>query len=138
MTNKLDFSNRENPNQVDALIIERWSPRAFEKIEIQENVLNRIMDAARWSPSCFNAQPWRFYTSTQQTFSDFLGLLVEGNQAWAKDTSVIGNGKVNMRFSVFVVSPSGRAPVVASQAELGQEVLRGGASGVRFRTAPVI
>jgi nitroreductase len=48
------------------------------------------MDAARWSPSCFNAQPWRFYTSTDNTFDDFLNLLVEGNQGWAKDNAVIG------------------------------------------------
>jgi len=63
------------------------------------------MEAARWSPSCFNAQPWRFFTSTDNTFDEFLNLLVEGNQEWAKDTSVIGflvgqrnfehNGKAN-------------------------------------------
>ncbi len=63
------------------------------------------MDAARWSPSCFNAQPWRFYTSTESTFNEFLALLVEANQVWAKDTSIIGflvaqqhfehNGKAN-------------------------------------------
>ena len=48
------------------------------------------MQAARWSPSCFNDQPWRIYTSTEASFDAFLNLLVEGNQAWAKDTSVLG------------------------------------------------
>ena len=90
MTQPLDFSKRRNPNSIDDLFIERWSPRAFQKANIEQSVLTKIIDAARWSPSCFNAQPWRFYTSTSETFGDFLELLVEGNQDWAKDTSVIG------------------------------------------------
>lgn len=72
------------------MFIERWSPRAFQKHVVDAATMTRIMDAARWSPSCFNAQPWRFHTSTESTFDDFLDLLVEGNQGWAKDTSVIG------------------------------------------------
>jgi len=90
MSNQIDFSKRVNDTGVDTLFTERWSPRAFQSFDIEEAVLNRIMEAARWSPSCFNAQPWRLYTSTKQTFSDYLDLLVEGNQGWAKDTSVIG------------------------------------------------
>lgn len=86
----IDFSARANNAGANSLFIERWSPRAFQKHTIDTETLNRIMEAARWSPSCFNAQPWRFYTSTDNTFNDFLDLLVEANQAWAKDTSVIG------------------------------------------------
>lgn len=105
MTSNIDFSARKTSSGVDSQFVERWSPRAFQAHTIDLEVLARIMDAARWSPSCFNAQPWRFYTSTEATFDDFLKLLVEGNQSWAKDTSVIGfmvarthfehNGKVN-------------------------------------------
>lgn len=90
MTTPLDFTNRENETGVDPLFIERWSPRAHQPHTISQDVLSRIMDAARWAPSCFNEQPWRFFTSTQDTFNDFLNLLVEGNQSWAKETSVIG------------------------------------------------
>lgn len=86
----IDFSARDTNTGVDSMFIERWSPRAFQKHPISDEVMTRIMDAARWSPSCFNAQPWRFYTSTEASFDDFLNLLVEGNQAWAKDVSVIG------------------------------------------------
>ena len=71
-------------------LYKRWSPRAFEKTSIDDATLERIMQAARLSPSCFNAQPWRIYTSTDATFDDYLNLLVEGNQGWAKDTSVLG------------------------------------------------
>ena len=87
---KIDFSARENPMGVDELFMQRWSPRAFQKTSIDDASMSRIMEAARWSPSCFNAQPWRFYTSTTDTFNDFLNLLVEGNQGWAKDNAVIG------------------------------------------------
>lgn len=107
---KVNFSARANTTGVDELFIQRWSPRAFQKSVIEQSTMERIMDAARWSPSCFNAQPWRIYTSTQSTFDDFLGLLVEANQAWAKDNAVIGfmvaeknfehNGKPNS-FSAF-------------------------------------
>ncbi|MFT5572665.1 MAG: nitroreductase [Cryomorphaceae bacterium] len=86
----IDFSARSTNTDLDPMFTQRWSPRAFQKHPISEEAMNRIMDAARWSPSCFNAQPWRFYTSTDSSFDDFLNLLVEGNQGWAKDTSVIG------------------------------------------------
>lgn len=86
----IDFSARHTDVGVDPMFIQRWSPRAFQSHVIESDVMNRIMEAARWSPSCFNAQPWRFYTSSKDTFNDFLDLLVEGNQGWAKDTSVIG------------------------------------------------
>ncbi|MGK0373650.1 MAG: nitroreductase [Arenicella sp.] len=101
----INFHARDTSTGIDPLFIQRWSPRAFQKSSIDDSTMQRIMDAARWSPSCFNAQPWRFYTSTDNTFDDFLNLLVEANQSWAKDNAVIGflvaeknfehNGKVN-------------------------------------------
>ena len=88
--NQIDFSERQTKVDVDPIFVERWSPRAFQQYQIDDATLLRIMEAARWSPSCFNAQPWRLYTSTPATFDAYLNLLVEGNQDWAKDTSVIG------------------------------------------------
>ena len=86
----IDFKYRQTSTGVAPLFVERWSPRAFQKASIDGAVMQRIMDAARWSPSCFNAQPWRFYTSTEATFDKFLNLLVDDNQRWAKDCAVIG------------------------------------------------
>ncbi len=90
MTNNIDFSKRRSSHDVLPMFVERWSPRAFQQHDVDEATLARIIEAARWSPSCFNAQPWRIYTSTEATFSDFHKLLVEGNQGWAKNVSVIG------------------------------------------------
>ncbi|MBU2712312.1 nitroreductase family protein [Zooshikella harenae] len=95
----IDFSARDVVPGVDRLFIERWSPRAFEQKKIDQTTLTRLFDAARWSPSCFNEQPWCFYTSTEQTFSDFLALLQEGNQVWAKNASVIGFLVGNTQFT---------------------------------------
>jgi len=88
-----DFSDRNPQPITDKLFSERWSPRAFQKIEIPTVALEAIFDAARWSPSCFNEQPWQFITAANAAggrFEQFLELLVETNQSWAKDASLLG------------------------------------------------
>lgn len=85
-----DFGQRDPAPGVDALFVERWSPRAMRKVEIPQADLRTIFDAARWSPSCYNEQPWRFVTSTPASFATFLDLLVEANQGWARNASVLG------------------------------------------------
>ena len=88
------MSDIPNPRQtlpgVSSLFVERWSPRAFKKTPIDQAMLTRCIEAARWSPSCYNEQPWRFYTSNDDSFNDYLELLVDANQIWAKNASVIG------------------------------------------------
>lgn len=94
-----DYSDRDALDGVNPLFVERWSPRAFAPGAIDDAVLRRIFDAARWAPSCFNEQPWRFYSSTQATFDDYLQLLVEGNRGWAASASVIGFLAAKTRFA---------------------------------------
>ncbi|MDX1694944.1 MAG: nitroreductase family protein [Ketobacteraceae bacterium] len=84
------FDQRDPVPGVAEVLYKRWSPRAFAQATLSQQQMNRLIDAARWSPSCYNEQPWRFYTSTADTFSDFVNLLVEANQAWAKHASVLG------------------------------------------------
>lgn len=87
----IDYSQRNPHSEIDELFYKRWSPRSFKKVDIPNNILEAIFDAARWSPSCFNAQPWRFITAyTEPTFSSFLELLSEKNQQWAKNASLLG------------------------------------------------
>ena len=85
-----DFSVRDAAPGVSDLFRRRWSPRAFLPRPIAQEDLATIFDAARWSPSCFNEQPWQFYTSTEGSYERFLRLLVEGNQAWVKTAPLIG------------------------------------------------
>ena len=112
MTNPkdIDLDVRDALPGVDRLFVERWSPRAFLPRPIDADVVARLIDAARWSPSCYNEQPWRFYTSTTDTFADYLSMLVEFNQVWAGNASVLGylvgsshfaaNGKPNDVFAL--------------------------------------
>jgi nitroreductase len=73
------------------LFLERWSPRAFTGEEISETELMTLFEAARWAPSSYNSQPWRFLYARRQTppFARFLGLLNEFNQSWAKNASAL-------------------------------------------------
>ena len=94
-----DFSLREESALSDIEFYQRWSPRSFLKAVIDQETQAKIFDAARWSPSCFNEQPWLIVTSTDETFSVFLDLLTEGNQGWAKRVSLLGFIFARRRFS---------------------------------------
>ncbi len=94
-----DFSAREALPGVDPLQVRRWSPRAFVKTPIKDADLALLFEAARWAPSCFNAQPWQFHVSTDKTFDDYLQLLVEGNQQWASQAPVLGFVVVKKTFA---------------------------------------
>ncbi len=64
---------------------DRWSPRALSGDPIKEPDMLTLLEAARWAPSCFNAQPWRFGYALSGTdaFNQVLATLAEANQAWA-------------------------------------------------------
>lgn len=86
-----DFSQRDPVNGVAEEIFQRWSPRSMKKIEIPPEILTVVIDAARWAPSCFNEQPWLIMTSsTPEEFDLYHSLLVERNQQWAGNASVLG------------------------------------------------
>lgn len=65
----------------------RWSPRSFTGEPIADDELGRLFEAARWAPSSYNSQPWRFLYAKRDSsdFDRFLGLLYERNQSWAKN-----------------------------------------------------
>lgn len=78
---------------VHPLIEGRWSPRAFEEQTISEQQIRSIFEAARWSPSSRNEQPWRFVVASRishpKVFKNILAALDEKNQAWAVRASVL-------------------------------------------------
>jgi len=83
--------NRIPDHPIESLFLDRWSPRAFTSEEISDADLNSIFEAARWAPSTYNSQPWRFLFArrTSPSWGQFLGLLNEWNQGWAKNAAVI-------------------------------------------------
>ena len=79
---------------IDATLANRWSGRAYDATkQVSHEQIIALLEAARWAPSCFGDQPWRFIVwnknadalAWQQAFD----CLVPGNQAWVKDSPVL-------------------------------------------------
>lgn len=79
------------PYNIHPLLKKRWSPRAFTHQEVPKESMQRIFDAARWAPSSFNDQPWRFIVGIKgdKTWDMILEALVEFNQKWASLAPVL-------------------------------------------------
>ncbi len=77
---------------VNEVIAIRRSPRSLdEQASISDVDLLGILEAARWAPSAFNGQPWRFFVGKRgdATFDQILSALAEFNQGWAKNASAL-------------------------------------------------
>ena len=75
-----------------AAIAERWSPKSYEPRDLDEADLCSLFEAARWAPSSFNEQPWRFVVVRREQaalFGRALEGLVDANRAWACDASAL-------------------------------------------------
>lgn len=83
--------NRAVDRAVDPLFLERWSPRAFDGSAIPQADLDTIFDAARWAPSAFNYQPWRFLYAHRDdaNWDRFLSVLIPFNQDWVRNAGAI-------------------------------------------------
>lgn len=79
------FEHRQAGHPIDDLFLRRWSPRALSGEEISETELLSLFEAARWAPSSYNGQPWRFLYARRGTpaWQKFFDLMVEFNQGWA-------------------------------------------------------
>ena len=73
------------------LYIARWSPRSFTEEEISEDTLFTCFEAARWAPSSFNAQPWRFIYARRNAaaWETFLDFLSNSNRSWASRAAAL-------------------------------------------------
>ena len=81
-----------NNHPIHELLRRRWSPRAFSSQPVESDKLLSLFEAARWSPSAANTQPWYFIVATQddpEEFSKLLAVLTERNQRWAKSVPVL-------------------------------------------------
>ncbi len=86
---------------IHPLLAERWSPYAFADRPVSEADLRSLFEAARWAPSSYNEQPWRFIVARREdgpAFEDLLSCLVPTNQVWAKAAPVLALGIVSLRF----------------------------------------
>lgn len=83
-------TNNEHP--IHDLLRRRWSPRAFAPRPIPHESIRSLLEAARWAPSSFNAQPWHLLIATrddERAFQRMVECLVEGNQVWARHAPLL-------------------------------------------------
>lgn len=85
------MSQRKADHKILDLILERWSPRAMDGKKMPNDVLFQLFEAARWAPSCYNSQPWRFIYAHRETDSwqKLYELQVDFNKEWTINSSVL-------------------------------------------------
>src|SRR5579872_4958061 len=78
--------------EIHELLKNRWSPHGFSQRPIDDEKLLSLFEAARWSPSGGNRQPWSYVVITREN-ADLHQKLVETmtgrNPLWAKDVPVL-------------------------------------------------
>ena len=70
---------------------DRWSPRSFTGEPIPDDVLHSLFEAARWAPSAYNSQPWRFVWARAGTpeWQPIFATLIDFNKSWGTSASAI-------------------------------------------------
>ena len=98
--NELDLNPEETypekPAPASSLLAElidrRWSPSAFdEDRQVEPEKIQILLEAARWAPSCYNEQPWRYLVfdgRDVEALEKARACLVPGN-AWALKAPVL-------------------------------------------------
>jgi nitroreductase len=83
------------------IIHQRWSPRSFADRDVSPALLHKLFEAARWAPSSFNEQPWRFFVGVRNssTYNKIASSLVPFNQAWALKAPILILGVAKTKFS---------------------------------------
>lgn len=76
------------------IIAQRWSGRAFDAHQpVSREQIIALLEAARWAPSCFGDEPWRFIVWNKNTdaaaWQKAFACLGEFNQQWVKNAPVL-------------------------------------------------
>ena len=89
LPNALEYRTADSP--IEEIFLKRWSPRAMSGEPIEPTQLLRLFEAARWAPSTFNEQEWRFAYALRGSshWGTFLNLLMEANQGWCANAGAL-------------------------------------------------
>lgn len=84
-----DFRKPTYP--INPLFLNRWSPRSMIGGEVSDEEMMSLFEAARWAPSSYNNQPWRFIYAKRNTseWEALFNLMVDFNKQWAKNAAVL-------------------------------------------------
>jgi len=85
------MNQRNSDHPIEAIFLNRWSPRAFDATSMPASDLFSTLEAARWAPSAFNIQPWRFLYAHRDDahWPTYLTLLDTFNASWASHASAL-------------------------------------------------
>ncbi len=85
------MKHRKADRPIDPIFVGRWSPRAMSGEPLTEDELLTVFEAARWAPSSYNEQPWRFIYAKRGTpaWQGFFDALMPSNQAWCAKAAVL-------------------------------------------------
>ncbi|HZA70307.1 MAG TPA: nitroreductase family protein [Nitrososphaeraceae archaeon] len=83
--------SRKSTYPINPLILNRWSPRSMTGEELDNEEIMSLFEAARWAPSSYNNQPWRFIYAKRNTkhWDRLFNLLANGNRIWAKNSALL-------------------------------------------------
>lgn len=81
--------------------LERWSARSFAGREVSPETLRKIFEAARWTASAYNEQPWRFIVARkgEAVYEKISAALIGFNQSWAGAAPVLILGVAKAKFT---------------------------------------
>ena len=79
---------------INETIAARWSGRVYDADkQVTQTQIIALLEAARWAPSCFGDQPWRFIVwdknANQTAWQQAFDCLAPSNQTWVKDAPVL-------------------------------------------------
>lgn len=83
--------HRKPDHPIESIFVRRWSPRAMSGEPLTETEILTLFEAARWAPSTYNEQEWRFLYARRDTpqWPLFFDLLVEANQTWCRRAGLL-------------------------------------------------
>jgi nitroreductase len=76
------------------LLATRWSPRAFDpKKRVSREQIISLCEAARWAPSSYNDQPWKYIIwdryHDEENWQKAFDCLGDWNKGWVKNAPVL-------------------------------------------------
>ena len=85
------FLNRKSDFPIESLFLYRISYRAFSEERLSEEERMSLFEAARWAPSSYNKQPWRFVYVCREDkeWNTLFDTLVDFNKQWCNRADML-------------------------------------------------
>jgi nitroreductase len=145
--NVVQTQKRQPTYEINPLILNRWSPRSMigEEEELDDDTIMSLFEAARWAPSSYNNQPWRFIYAKRNTryWDKLFNLLAEPNKVWTKKAAVLvvvvsrKNFEYNEKYSITHQYDAGAAWENLALEASSRELVAHGMQGFDYEKARI-